>query len=65
MIRDQVAAVLSGADPTITAEFYPGDTVQVIVEDANLRSGPGHRLGYADHTALGHGPDRYRRRNHQ
>jgi len=40
-IRDQVAAVLSGADPTITAEFYPGDTVQVIVEDANLRSGPG------------------------
>ena len=40
-IRDQVAEVLSGADPTITAEFYPGDTVQVIVDDANLRSGPG------------------------
>jgi uncharacterized protein YgiM (DUF1202 family) len=40
-IRAHVADVLAGADPTITAEFYVGDTVQVIVEDANLRSGPG------------------------
>jgi uncharacterized protein YgiM (DUF1202 family) len=40
-IRDQVAAVIAGADPTITSEFYVGDTVQVVVEGANLRGGPG------------------------
>ena len=46
-IREHVAAVLAGADPTITSEFYPGDTVQVVVNDANLRWGPGLEHGIA------------------
>ena len=40
-IRAQVAAVLNGADPTIASAFNPGDSVQVVVEGANLRSEPG------------------------
>jgi uncharacterized protein YgiM (DUF1202 family) len=46
-IREHVSAVLAGADPTITSEFYVGDTVQVIVNDANLRTGPGTDFGIA------------------
>lgn len=44
-IRDHVAAVLAGAEPTIATQFYPGDTVQVVVNDANLRDGPGAGFG--------------------
>ena len=40
-IRTQVAEVLAGANPVVTSAFYPGDTVQVVVEGANLRTGPG------------------------
>lgn len=40
-IRTQVAEVLAGANPAVDSAFYPGDTVQVIVEGANLRNGPG------------------------
>jgi uncharacterized protein YgiM (DUF1202 family) len=40
-IRTQVAGVIAGANPVITSAFYPGDTVQVVVEGANLRTGPG------------------------
>jgi uncharacterized protein YgiM (DUF1202 family) len=40
-IRSLVAEVLAGADPAPEPEFFVGDTVQTVVEGANLRSGPG------------------------
>ncbi len=40
-IRSLVAEVLDGANPVTEPAFYVGDTVQTVVEGANLRSGPG------------------------
>ena len=52
-IREHVAAVLAGAEPTITSEFYPGDTVQVVVNNANLRDGPGMGFGVTAEMPFG------------
>jgi uncharacterized protein YgiM (DUF1202 family) len=52
-IRSQVAAVLDGANPVVTSAFYPGDTVRVVVEGANLRTGPGTAFDVSTTLAWG------------
>jgi uncharacterized protein YgiM (DUF1202 family) len=40
-IRSLVAEVIAGANPAVEPQFYVGDLVQVQIEGANVRNGPG------------------------
>jgi uncharacterized protein YgiM (DUF1202 family) len=52
-IRQQVAAVLGGADPEPDPEFEVGDEVEVVVADGNLRTDPGLGNSVIAQMALG------------
>lgn len=53
VIRDHVAAVLDGADPTLDPDFFPGDLVTVTVDDGNLRAGPSTDFDVLDILPVG------------
>ncbi len=53
-IREYVNAVLSGGvDPAPDPDFLPGDIVETIVADGNLREGPGLAFGVRVRMQLG------------